>query len=73
VGAAVLVVATMLHPSEADPNDLPAALAEYAADTFWVVSHLGQFAVSCCWDSHWSRSQPLLNLADHLLGLASDW
>jgi hypothetical protein len=44
VGAVVLFVATLLHPMGADPNDAPAAFAEYAADTLWVWSHLGQFA-----------------------------
>jgi hypothetical protein len=29
---------------EADPDDAPAAFAEYAADALWVWSHLGQFA-----------------------------
>jgi hypothetical protein len=28
----------------ADPNDAPAAFAEYAASTSWVATHLGQFA-----------------------------
>ena len=27
----------------ADPNDAPAAFAEYAADRIWVATHLGQF------------------------------
>jgi hypothetical protein len=44
VGALLLVVSTMLHPMEADPNDAAAAFAEYAADPLWVWSHLGQFA-----------------------------
>ena len=30
----------------ADPNDAPAAFAEYAADRIWVATHLGQFPVS---------------------------
>jgi hypothetical protein len=29
---------------DADPDDAPAAFAEYAADPLWVWSHLGQFA-----------------------------
>jgi hypothetical protein len=37
------VVATLFHPSGADPNDAPAAFAEYAADRLWVWTHLGQF------------------------------
>lgn len=44
VGAVVLLVSTLLHPMDADPNDAAAAFAEYAADSFWVWSHLGQFA-----------------------------
>ena len=43
VGALVLLVATLLHPISADPNDPAAAFTEYAADTLWVGSHLGQF------------------------------
>lgn len=43
-GAVVLLVATVLHPAGADPNDPGAAFAEYAADSHWVWSHLGQFA-----------------------------
>ena len=42
-GAPMLFVATLLHPMSADPNDAPAAFAEYAADPIWVASHLGQF------------------------------
>src|SRR3989441_3030421 len=42
-GALTLFVATLLHPMTADPNDPPAAFAEYAADRLWVASHLGQF------------------------------
>ncbi len=42
-GAVTLFVATLLHPMSADPNDPPAAFAEYAADRLWVASHLGQF------------------------------
>jgi Domain of unknown function (DUF4386) len=43
-GALTLFVATLLHPMKADPNEAPAAFAEYAAATSWVASHLGQFA-----------------------------
>jgi hypothetical protein len=43
VGSITLFVATLLHPMSADPNDPLAAFAEYAADTLWVASHLGQF------------------------------
>jgi hypothetical protein len=42
-GAPTLFVATLLHPMSADPNDAPAAFAEYAASTTWVATHLGQF------------------------------
>jgi hypothetical protein len=38
-----LLVATLLHPLASDPNDPAAAFAEYAQDSFWVWSHLGQF------------------------------
>jgi hypothetical protein len=44
IGAFVLFVSTLLHPMSADPNDAPAAFAEYAADSFYVWSHMGQFA-----------------------------
>jgi len=43
LGAVLLLAATFLHPLGADPNDPSAAFAEYAADSFWVWSHLGQF------------------------------
>ena len=43
IGALTLFIATLLHPLSADPNDAPAAFAEYAADRLWVASHLGQF------------------------------
>ena len=43
VGAILLFVTTLLHPLDSDPNDAPAAFAEYAADPLWVWSHLGQF------------------------------
>src|SRR5262245_14520394 len=42
-GAVTLLVATLLHPMTADPNDPAAAFAEYAADGRWVATHLGQF------------------------------
>jgi hypothetical protein len=42
-GAILLFVSTLLHPLDNDPNDSPSAFAEYAADSFWVWSHLGQF------------------------------
>jgi hypothetical protein len=43
LGVAILFVGTILHPMGADPNDAPAALAEYAFDGHWVWSHLAQF------------------------------
>jgi len=42
-GAVLLLVATLLHPMNADPNDPLAAFVEYAADSLWVASHLGPF------------------------------
>ncbi|MGH3147708.1 MAG: hypothetical protein ACRDTR_18090, partial [Rubrobacter sp.] len=42
-GALLLLVSTLLHPLDSDPNVPRAAFAEYAADSFWVWSHLGQF------------------------------
>lgn len=44
VGALLLFVSTLLHPLDSDPNVPRAAFAEYAADSLWVWSHLGQFA-----------------------------
>ncbi|HSK41551.1 MAG TPA: hypothetical protein VK943_17430 [Arenibaculum sp.] len=37
-------MSTLLHPLDSDPNDAPAAFAEYAASTQWVWIHFGQFA-----------------------------
>jgi Domain of unknown function (DUF4386) len=42
-GALALSLGTYLHPLDADPNDAPAAFAEYAANSSWVWTHLGQF------------------------------
>ena len=42
-GAVVLLIATLVHPFESDPNIDRLAFAEYAADSLWVWSHLGQF------------------------------
>lgn len=42
-GAILLFVSTLLHPLDSDPNNPPAAFAEYATDSLWVWSHLGQF------------------------------
>src|SRR3954453_9883396 len=41
--AVLLVVTTLLHSLGSDPNHPAAAFAEYAADSLWVWSHLGQF------------------------------
>jgi len=43
-GAAVLFASTLLHPMSRDPNNAPEAFADYAADSFYVWTHLGQFA-----------------------------
>lgn len=43
-GALLLFASTLLHPLDSDPNIPRAAFAEYAADSLWVWSHLGQFA-----------------------------
>jgi len=43
IGVGLLSVSTLLHPSSADPNEASAAFAEYAMDSLWVWSHLGQF------------------------------
>jgi len=43
-GVALLIVGTYLHPQQADPNEAVAAFAEYAAEQFWVGSHLLQLA-----------------------------
>lgn len=44
IGSILLLVGTWLHPMHADPNDPAAAFAEYAADRWWVASHLVQLA-----------------------------
>jgi hypothetical protein len=41
-GAAFLLAGTALHPMRADPTVPAEAFAEYAADRFWVGSHLMQ-------------------------------
>ena len=41
-GALTLFGGTLLHPSNADPNDPQAAFTEYAANRPWVASHLMQ-------------------------------
>lgn len=43
-GVLVSLVAGLLHPGGAHPNDHPAAFAEYASSSAWTPVHLGQFA-----------------------------
>jgi Domain of unknown function (DUF4386) len=42
LGALGLLIGTLLHPLNADPNDPLAAFTEYAANAPWVASHLLQ-------------------------------
>jgi len=42
LGALGLLMGTLLHPMNADPNDPLAAFTEYAANAPWVASHLLQ-------------------------------
>jgi hypothetical protein len=42
LGAALLMLGTLLHPMQAPPWDAAAAFAEYAADHHWLSSHLIQ-------------------------------
>ncbi len=42
-GALLLLVAMLMHPMRADPNDAAAAFQEYAGEELWVTTHLGQF------------------------------
>jgi hypothetical protein len=44
VGAVLLFGSTLLHPLGSDPSDAAAAFAEYALDSLWLWSHIGQFA-----------------------------
>lgn len=41
-GALLLLIGTFMHPMGADPNIHHAAFTEYAADSYWVGSHLAQ-------------------------------
>ena len=43
LGVVVFFVSGLFHPMGSDPNDLPAAFAEYAASSHWVAIHLFQF------------------------------
>jgi len=42
-GVILLSVGTFLHPVPLNPNDAPTAFVEYAADQWWVLSHLMQW------------------------------
>src|SRR3712207_6076227 len=44
LGAVAFFVSGRLHPSHSDPNDLPAAFAEYVRSPDWVGIHLAQLA-----------------------------
>lgn len=44
VGAVVFFVSGLFHPSDSDPNNLPAAFAEYVTSSDWVGVHLAQLA-----------------------------
>lgn len=43
-GGLLLLTGTAFHPMTADPSDAIAAFTEYAADRWWVASHLTQLA-----------------------------
>ncbi|HJS85898.1 MAG TPA: hypothetical protein VJ779_10600 [Acetobacteraceae bacterium] len=67
-GAGFLLVGTMLHPMQADPNQAAAAFAEYAADRHWVASHLMQLV------GVWAMMGSLVLLARRLeAGPAAAW
>jgi hypothetical protein len=42
-GVLITLIAGILHPGREIPNDHAAAFAEYASDSWWTVTHLGQF------------------------------
>ena len=42
-GVILLLVGTFMHPVPANPNDALTAFTEYAADRWWVLSHLLQW------------------------------
>jgi hypothetical protein len=44
LGAVVFFISGLFHPSDSDPNDLPAAFAEYVKSPDWVGVHLAQLA-----------------------------
>lgn len=70
-GAILLFVSTLLHPLDSDPNAPRAAFAEYAADSLWVWSHLGQFLGSPRWACLWLRWRPPSSPAGRRPGPAS--
>jgi hypothetical protein len=43
VGAVIMILSTMIHPSGEDPFNHPRVLAEYAYSELWVGIHIGQF------------------------------
>lgn len=68
LGVGLLFLGTVLHPMDADPAVPEAAFAEYAADRFWVASHLMQLAGA------WAAITSLLLLARGLeTGPAAPW
>ena len=42
-GAIIMILSTMIHPSDEDPFNHPLVLAEYAHSELWVGIHIGQF------------------------------
>jgi uncharacterized protein DUF4386 len=44
VGAIIVIVSTLLHPSTKDPDNHLLVFAEYASDDSWIAVHIGQFA-----------------------------
>jgi hypothetical protein len=43
-GATIMILSTMIHPSDEDPFNHPLVLAEYAHSELWVGIHIVQFA-----------------------------
>ncbi len=66
-GAMALLIGTSLHPMGSDPGNAPEAFAEYAADSWWVFTHLGQFA------GIFLMVVGLMALSDVLRGQRSGW
>src|SRR4051794_39627881 len=42
-GELLSLLAGILHPAQANPNDHPAVFAEYASSANWTAVHVGQF------------------------------